>query len=75
MKRLLPFKVLDVLSHQPSEDAWKKLETRLRNHHAYVEAAGWDGPMSLKVKISGYGDADAAGFAEFYEVLLPVGRP
>ncbi len=31
--------------------------------------------MSLMVKTSGYGDADPTGFAEFYEVLLPVGKP
>ena len=67
-----PVQVLDVLSHQLSEDTWKQLETHLRNHHAYVEAEAWDGPMSPMVKISGFGDADPTGFAGFYEVLLPV---
>ncbi len=70
-----PIQVLDVLSHQLSEGTWKKLETHLSDHHVYVEAAVWDGPRSLVVKISGYGDADPKGFVEFYRVLLPVGQP
>jgi hypothetical protein len=74
-EKVPPIQVLDVLSHQLSEDSWKQLQTHLSNHHAYVEAEVWDGPMSLLVKISGYGDADPAGFAGFYEVLLPAGKP
>jgi len=74
-EKVPPIQVLDVLSHQLSEDTWKQLQTHLSNHHAYVEAEVWDGPMSLLVKISGYGDADPAGFAGFYEVLLPAGKP
>ncbi len=70
-----PIQVLDVLSHQLSEDTWNQLKRGLGNHHAYVEASVWDGPASLLVKISGYGDADPAGFAAFYEVLLPGGKP
>lgn len=74
-EKVPPIQVLDVLSHQLSLDTWKQLETHLSNHHAYVEAEVWDGPMSLMVKISGYGDADPAGFAGFYEVLLPTQKP
>ena len=66
-----PIEVLGVLSHQLAEASWKRLQNQLSNHHAYVEAVVWDGPMSLQVKVSGYGDADRKGFAEFYEVLLP----
>jgi hypothetical protein len=70
-----PIQVLDVLSRQLFEIAAQQLKRSLSNHHAYVEAYVWDGPTSLQVKISGYGDADPAGFVEFYEVLLPLGQP
>jgi hypothetical protein len=40
-----------------------------------VEAEAWDGPSSLMVKISSYGDADPKGFAGFYQVILSVGMP
>jgi hypothetical protein len=55
----------------PGKKNWRLI---LRKNRAYVEAAGSDGPMSLTGKVSGYGDADAAGFGEFSEVLLPFGR-
>ncbi|HXM99499.1 MAG TPA: Xaa-Pro peptidase family protein [Candidatus Dormibacteraeota bacterium] len=70
-EKVPPIQVLDVLSRQLSESTWDQLQSRLRNHHAYVGASVWDGPMSLQVKISGHGDADPMGFAESYEVLLP----
>jgi len=74
-EKVLPIQVLEVLSRQLAEDTWKQLESHLRNQHASVEASVWDGPMSLKVKISGYGNADPAGFVGFYEVLVPIGQP
>jgi Carboxypeptidase regulatory-like domain len=70
-----PIQVLDVLSRQFSAETWKQLENRLSKDHVYVEAAVWDGPTSLMVKISGHGDADPGGFTEFAEVLLPIGHP
>jgi hypothetical protein len=70
-----PIQVLDALSRQVSGETRKQLETHLSNHHSYFEAVVWDGPMSLQVKISGYGDADPEGFKEFYEVLLPARQP
>jgi hypothetical protein len=70
-----PISVLDVLARQLSKDTWQQLESRLSNHHKYIEAFVWDGPRSLQVKISGYGDLDPAGFMQFYEVLLPVREP
>lgn len=74
-EKVAAIRVLDVLSRQLAEGTWKQLESRVSNHHTYVEAQVWDGPMSLMVKISGYGDADAGGLAEFVEVLLPAGQP
>src|SRR5262249_30931269 len=62
-----PIEVTVVLSHQLAEASRKRLQNRLSNHHVYVEAMVWDGPTSLQVKVSGYGDEDRAGFTEFYE--------
>jgi len=73
-EKVPPIQVLDVLSRQFSTDTWKQLANRLNKDHVYVEAAVWDGPTSLMVKISGHGDADPGGFTEFAEVLLPVGH-
>jgi hypothetical protein len=70
-RKAKPIEVTAVLSHQLAEASRKRLQNQLNNHHVYVEAVVWDGPTSLQVKMSGYGDEDPAGFTEFYEVLLP----
>jgi len=74
-EKMPPIQVLDVLSRQLTAASRKQLEIRLSNQHSYVEASAWDGSMTLEVKISGYGDADPAGFTEFFDVLLPDGQP
>ncbi len=66
---------LDLLLLQLGEDAKRTLQSRLTKHHAYVEASEWDGPTSLALKVSGYGDRDPKGFTEFYDLHLPVGKP
>jgi hypothetical protein len=70
-----PMQALDLLFRQLGEDAKKTLQSQLSNHHAYVEATGWDGPTSVVLKVSGYGERNPAGFAEFYDLHLPIGKP
>jgi hypothetical protein len=62
---------LDLLFRQLGEDAKKILQGQLSNHHVYVEASEWWGSTSLVVTVSGYGDRDAKGFKQAYNVLLP----
>jgi hypothetical protein len=75
-EKVPPIQVLDVLSHQLSADTWRQLEGRLSNHRAYVEAVEWETKsLMVKITLSGYGNADPKGFADFYTVLIPVGQP
>ncbi len=65
-----PVKVLDLLFQTLDENEQRILRTHLSNRHVYVDApfsSWWVWPM-LDLKISGYGDADPAGFRRYYEV-------
>ena len=70
-----PTEVLDLLFRQLSESSREILKRHLTNHHVYVEASLWSKPMALKLKVSGYGEADPAGFTEFYNLLVHPGAP
>lgn len=74
-KKIRPMPVLDLLFRALYPSSRDDLKTFLSNHHAYVEAVAWDGPMILKVKVSGYGDANPGGFTKFYEAQLSLGLP
>jgi hypothetical protein len=65
----------DLLLRQLGQDAREIFGTRLRNQHTYVEANVWDGPTSLILRVSGYGDTDLKRFTEFYSLHLPLEKP
>ena len=68
-EKVAPIPVLDVLFQQLSESARQILKKHLSNEHVYVEASVWSKPLDLMLKVSGHGNADPTGFAEFYNLL------
>jgi hypothetical protein len=65
-----PIQVLDLLCSKLPKSEQKRLKSLLANHHVYVEASAWNGLTELQLKVSGYGDANPAGFSEIYDVQL-----
>lgn len=69
-----PISALAVLSRQLSRYTWEQLESRLSNHHVYVQAVVWMKPKTLQVRISVDRDEGSGHSTEFYDVLYPSKR-
>src|ERR1043166_5005806 len=44
----------------------KALKSEQKNHHLYFEATGWKDGSTLKVKVTGYGEQNRAGFERWF---------
>jgi hypothetical protein len=44
----------------------KLLESEQKNHHVYFEASEWKDGSTLKVKVTGYGEQNRAGFERWF---------